>query len=431
MSWADLDKVQVGKPRADGSGMVVIRDERTTSAILETRPLSTLIATSRVIRSRAAIARLHDGRGTIVYHCSEIPPSFLVDAVSAAGGVVFAAGREHVNRTALATTVQLDGAFVDLATSVRRRFKVSNAGDALDVLEHQLRRRPIGKDDVVAWWTAMVELAALAGELVRADRPARWIEAPDQRLPLGLDLGAAGTIVPGAMAQTLLEGGVGSMRSLVQLTQAAAWVATGAAGRSLPMLCNRHATPLDRIHWSPLLTEQVDSPDVPVIAWVEDHDSAIHWPRGSGEPPPELRIRALANLGQIEVELAPMKMPFGTMAVVSGDFFAAEMLLHPPTMRRIAAAIGGTQTMLVGTPARGYLFAVDALIAELDDDFLQAFLLTIEGAYQEATECDRISTEAIVCFDNRPLGRVHSSVMDARRALRKAGVDPDAAEPDN
>lgn len=427
MSWADLDKVAVGKPRPDGRATLVIRDERTTTAMREVRALSTVIAISRVIRARAAIDKLHDGRGIVIYACAEVPPAFLVDAASAAGGVVFAAGREHVNRAALATTVQLDAAFVDLATSVRRRFKVGNAGDALDVLEHHLRRRPIAQDEVVAWWSMMFELVALAGELVRADRPARWIAAPDHRLPLGLDLGAAGTVIPGAMAQTLLEGGVGSMRSLVQVTQARASISAGTTGRPMPLLCNRDAVPIDRIFWSPLLAEQLDSPDVPVIAWVEDHDATIHWPTGTGEPEPELRTRALENLGQIDVELDSIEMPFGTMVHVSGDFFAAEMLLHPPTMRRVRTAIGHGETMLVGTPARGELFAIDAAIAGLDDALLQTFLLAMEREFLRATERDRISSEVIVYLGG-PIGRVQLNLMDARRAMRRVGVDPDADE---
>lgn len=429
MSWADLDKVSVGKPRSDGRATLVIRDERATSAMLEARPLSTVIAISRVIRARAAIDGRYEGRGVVIYNCPEAPPAFLVDAVSAAGGVVFAAGRDHVNRAALATSVQLDGAFVDLATSVRRRFKVGNAGDALDVLEHHLRRRPIAKDDPVAWWTLMFELAALTGELVRADRPARWIAMPTQPLPVALELGAAGTVIPGRMAQTLLEGGAGSMRSLVEATRLASSAGIATTGRAMPLLCHRAAVPLDHIFWSLLLADEVDSPDVPVIAFVEDHDSVISWPPGSGEPSRELRASALANLVHVEIELTSMEMPFGTMVLVTGDFFAAEMLLHPPTMRRVRAAVGGSETMLVGTPARGQLFAIDAAIAELDDAFLQAFLLAMDREYLKATERDRISSEVLL-YLGRPLGRVQSNLMDTRRALRRVGVDPDSTEDD-
>lgn len=424
MSWADLDKVAVGKPRSDGRATLIIRDERPTSAILEARPLSTVIAISRVIRARAAIDNRYDGRGIVIYNCPEVPPGFLVDAVSAAGGVVFAAGRDHVNRLALATTVQLDGAFVDLATSVRRRFKVGNAGDALDVLEHHLRRRPIATDDVVARWTLMFELAALTGELVRADRPARWIAMPAQPLPVALDLGAAGTVIPGRMAQSLLEGGAGSMRSLVELTEVASSAAIG--WRPMPLLCHRKTLALDQVAWSPLLDDQVDSPDVPVIAWVEDRDSEIAWPAGNGEPAPELRAHALANLGRIGVEISNIDVPFGTMVLVTGDFFAAEMILHAPTMRRVRAATGGSESILVGTPTRGHLIAVDGTRALIDDAMLQAFLLSVDRQYMRSPEADRISSEVILYFGDRPVGRVQSNAMDTRRALRRVGVDLDA-----
>ncbi len=422
MTWADLDKIAVAKPRPDGRATLVVVDDRTTSAILELPALSTVIAIGRVVRARAAITERYDGRGLVVYRTRELPPTFLVDAVSAAGGVVFDGTREHANPRALATTVQLDGAFVDLAANIRRRYKVGSAGDALDVLEHELRRRPIAKTDASAWWTRMFELCALAGELIRAATPARWVEVPGHTFPLGLDLGPGTATYPGKLAQTLLEGGNGSMRSLVQATKMAT---SPTAGRPMPLLVHRTAVPIEQCWWSLLLTDEVDAPDVPVIVWVEDHDSVISYPRGTGEPAPELRARALANLANIAIEVESTEMPFGTMVAVSGDFFAAEMILHRPTMERVRTAIGGSPAILVATPARGELIAIDAAVSLVDDNLLNAFLLAVEGGYFRATERDRISSEVIV-YTDRPLGRVQSNLMDARRALRRVGVDPDA-----
>src|SRR6185369_12906445 len=105
-AWADLDKLAVAKPRSDGRATLVVRDDRTADAIAETKPLSTLIAICRVIRAQHVIAEKHDRRGVVIYATAVPPPGFLVDAVSAAGGIVFDSAREHVNKKPPSTTVQ-------------------------------------------------------------------------------------------------------------------------------------------------------------------------------------------------------------------------------------------------------------------------------------------------------------------------------------
>src|SRR5262249_13386209 len=111
--------------------------------------------------------------------------------------------------------------------------------------------------------------------------------------------------------------------------------------------------------------------------------------------------------------------------VVTGGFYAAETLLVPAAMARISAELGGPKVMFVGVPARGRLIAIDGERATIDDAFRNAFLIIVERDYLEATERDRISSEVIVYLD-KPLGRLQSNLMDARRLLRTVGVDPDA-----
>ncbi|MEO8702669.1 MAG: hypothetical protein ABI867_21675 [Kofleriaceae bacterium] len=426
MSWASVDKLALAKPRADGRATVVVSDERLNSQIAEVVPLSTVIAIARVLRGRRVLEER--GRpGVVVYQCKQAPPQFLIDAVTAAGGIVFDGTREHVAPKPLALTVQLDAAFLDLATVVRRRLKVADFAGALDVLESTLQRQPA---EGAAVWPAVMELIALTAELVRDRRPARWIEALDQRLPLALDLGAGTRLYPAQVAQTIATGGAGSLRSLVMTTEKPRTPTPAPKkGRAMPLLCARTAVALDQLAWRLLVDAEADHPNLPVIVWVEDLGESIHWPLDGISREAE----ALANLEEITVEVTPIELPLlqsssvAMLAVVTGDYFAAETLLSPATMQRVREALAGgsTATLLVGVPCRGHLIAIDAARALVDDDLMASFLGSVKREYVGADEADRISPEVII-YAERPLGRVQSNLAEARQALRELGVDPDA-----
>lgn len=434
-AWADLDKLAVAKPRTDGRATFVARDDRSAEEIAETRHLSTLVAICRVVRGRFAIKERHAGSGVVIYATRGVAPSFLVDAVSAAGGIVFDGAREHTSRAPLATTVQLDAAFCDLASVVRRRVKERTLAGALDVLEHEVRRRALTPADPVGWWTAIIELTALAGEVVREVRPGRWVEMPNERLPVALELGKGEQLMPAKLAQAIAEGSTVSLRSLIDIVKPPPPKPTRAPtarpvedvpgfARPMPLLCDRNAVPLDRMSWSRLLPEELETLDMPVIVYVDDRAEAIAWPQDLGPPTPQLERSARANLAQQAFELTAMPLPFGKVVIVTGGFYGAEALLDPATMEKVRAELSGTELMLVAVPARGHLVAIDGVIATVDDDFQRAFLMMVEGEYIRAAERDRISSEVLLYVD-RPVGRVQSNLMDSRRALRRIGVDPD------
>jgi hypothetical protein len=420
-TWADLDKVSVAKPRADGTAMLVVRDDRSPERVRETRHLSVVIAISRVARARHVLAERFGGRGTVVYHTGANPPESIVDAVTAAGGLVFDGAREHTARSPLATTTQLDAAFCDLASAVRRRVGAKSFRAALEVLESDLRRRLPDRANPEAWWTAIIELAALTGECVREKRAARWIEAPSQRLPLVLDLGKGELVMPGKLAQAIVEGGEASMLALLEAT-----ASSNAARIPMAMLCDRRSLPIDKLTWERLIPQELDTDDVPVVVFAEDIGGTVSWQFGPTAPDPVRRRTALANLAKEAVEIEIVNLPDGNaFALVTGSYYAAETLLVAARMETIRSQLGGPKVLLVGVPARGQLLAIDGERAMLDDNLERAFLLLVERGYFRAPERDRISTEVIV-YSAGPIGRLQSNLMDARRALRASGVDPDA-----
>src|SRR5687768_2343563 len=118
-AWADLEKLQ-GAKRPDGTMMVVIRDDRDAAAIRETRSLSILFAISRVAYGKSVVAEKYGGNGKVVYTTAGLPPAFLIEAVCAAGGIVFDGKTEHTLARPPALGMLLDGSFCDFAIEVKR-----------------------------------------------------------------------------------------------------------------------------------------------------------------------------------------------------------------------------------------------------------------------------------------------------------------------
>jgi hypothetical protein len=394
-AWADLDRLAVARPGADGAARLVVRDDRPARDVIEVVPVSTVIAIARVIRARRVLAERHAGIGTVIYAAAD-PPAFLVDAVTAAGGVVFDGARERIAAAPRVLTMQLDAAFLDLATAVRRRVRARTFTDAIELREHELRLRPVDAADAGARWIAIAELAALAGEVVRERRAARWIDDGAHRFPLALDLGKGARLAPGGKAQEIVEGGAGSMRDVIEEREPPRGAPRGSADatRLMPLLCDRAMLPPE-IAWTPLLPPDADDPEAPVVVWVEDAADVVKWPLGAPLPDAGRRARALANLAAQPFEISPLVVPFGSYAVVTGGYFAAESVLDRATMQRVASELGGATALVVATPARGQLIAMDAARAELDDEALGAFRKVVEAQHRQAPEQDRISARPL------------------------------------
>ncbi len=416
MTWADLDKLSIAKPRSDGATTIVVQDERSLRHMVLTEPLSIIVAIARVVRGRRLLAERFGSRGKVVYLTTRTPPDFVTAAVTAAGGVVFDGKREHVAEAPLATTMQLDAAFLDLATRVRRRMDETSFDGALETFEHDLHHERPDRSDGSAWWTAIIELSALAGEIVREGRGARWIETPAERFPLGLDLGKSHVVYPAKLAQTIVEGGGVSMREMLDALEIVTMPGSELHGTEMPMLCDRHARSLENVTWEPLLPDGLDGDEVPIVAYVLDRGGTIEWRFGPTELTPDRRVRARSNVARRHVELTPMNLPDGNkLVIVSGGPYAAESLLVPATMEQVRAELGGPKMLLLAVPARGQLLAIDGEIGMLDDELQRSFRSVVDDQYVEAAASDRI-TRAVLLYTDRPIGRLHPNASDPHRA---------------
>jgi hypothetical protein len=421
MSWADLDKVSV-KQRADGSALLVVHDGRTFAQISEARLVSILVAMCRVARAREALEQKFANKGAVTVVTSGEPPGFFVEAVSSAGGVVFDGKREHAFPKPMSATMLLDSTLCDLATAVRRRVNVRTFRDALEVREHELRRKPVAKTELVAYWSTVFELVALAGELYRAEEPGKWELVGSARPPLGLKQPKKPMVFPAEQAQAIAAGGTASLRTAVDLAKPRAPNAPLETSlRAMPLLVHRRSVEVDALTWEPLVPADADHHELPVIAYVEDQPAELFWPKNQGAPTRALRSRAIDNLGRTDFAIESIDVGDTRVALVVHENFGCEAVLHRPTMKQIEQLLGG-DTLVVGFPERGQMLATTIA----DDDDLLPFLHLVDNRFHAAPEHARISSEVVVYTDGKVLERLHSLAMDTRRAMRRMGIDPDA-----
>ena len=207
--WARVHKLDRVRPQPGGGAIILVEDERTPLQMQRVPSLSLLIATARVLAARRALDAKFDGKGEVRYATSAAVPSFLSDAVTRAGAALAERDGERVVVPAhpAGVSAQIDVAFSELAHHVRGSIGVVDLAAALRQLEKQRRAAPLDRDEKPeAYWRAVFELAALAGEQSRR-RGGRWIETTDLPVPFALKLADGALARPTVVAQKIVEGG--------------------------------------------------------------------------------------------------------------------------------------------------------------------------------------------------------------------------------
>ena len=202
-----MHKIDRVKPQKAGA-IVLVEDERNAAAMARVPALSIIVAIARVLDARRLIESKYGGVGEVRYASTAIPPPFLSDAIQRAGAVLTDGSGERVRAPAAPAGVSsvIDAAFADLAYSTRSAMNAADISGALRTLEERRRKTPLQRDDNPAlYWTAVFELAALAGELSRA-RGGRWIETKDVPVPFAIKFAEGGIASPTKLAQQIVEG---------------------------------------------------------------------------------------------------------------------------------------------------------------------------------------------------------------------------------
>jgi hypothetical protein len=232
------------------------------------------------------------------------------------------------------------------------------------MLEQQTFAAPPDRDDEPGYWRRVLELAALAGELLRAKYPGRWIQTDRAVVPFGFQVGSGTAVMfPTNRAQRVIEDGPDE--SLFKLLLAAEETVhrqgDATASRLMPSLRDRADIELDEVTWRPLLDDA--SPlDLPVVVCGVDGENTFGMLRREALPKPaDISFAdALSNLADEEVEIDELDVGGVQLAVVTGSFYAAEKLLDRAFMSTLHPLLDA-ELLIAATPARGCLLVTAAI----------------------------------------------------------------------
>jgi hypothetical protein len=207
--WARVHKIDRVRPQPSGGAIVLVEDERSAALIGQNPPLSTLVAIARILNAHRALEMKFGGKGEVRYATNAKLPTFMFDAIRRAGAAVTDRSGDPVEVPAEPASVAsiIDLAFAELASNVRLTVAASDMTAALRKVEDRRRKTTLDKDaDPAAYWTAVLELAALAGELSRP-RGGRWIDTREMPIPFALKFPEGALATPTKLAQQIVEGG--------------------------------------------------------------------------------------------------------------------------------------------------------------------------------------------------------------------------------
>jgi hypothetical protein len=207
--WARVHKIDRIRPLPGGGAIVLVEDERSAAAMLRVPSLSVLIAIARILDARRVLEARYGGKGEVRYAAAASPPPPLLDAIIRAGASVSdgSGDRVVVPAAPAGLSAVIDHAFAELAHRVRTSSMSPDIGAALRAAEAARRKAPLDRDAApAAYWTAVLELAALAGELSRP-RGGRWIETAETPVPFAIRFPRGELAAPAKLAQQIVLGG--------------------------------------------------------------------------------------------------------------------------------------------------------------------------------------------------------------------------------
>jgi hypothetical protein len=206
--WARVHKIDRIRPQPGGGAIVLVEDERSAAAMSRVPSLSTIIATARVLNARRVLEAKYGGKGEVRYAANASLPSFLFDAVVRAGAGTSDRTGEPLIAPAQPASVAaiIDVAFSELAHYTRGNVGIADMAGALRTVEANRRKAPLDRERNPAfYWSAVFELASLAGELSRP-RGGRWIETQDMPVPFAIRLATGELAMPTRLAQRIVGG---------------------------------------------------------------------------------------------------------------------------------------------------------------------------------------------------------------------------------
>ena len=375
--YCSIDKIDMAA-RVDGTPIAIQTDHRDREQIEAEPELTALFAMARIVNARAQLAGDGHPHAAVHYVVSGEPPAVLREALAAAGAMIERADRDLVLEDLGPGSVPEVGAIADRCFVALARRAASRVGSrdlaiALRMLEDQTFANPPSRDtDEELYWSRVLELAALTGELLRAKYPGHWVQSDRALVPFGFQLTSASdsaVMFPTNRAQRVIDDGPDeSLFKLLVAAEETMYRPTDVAtGRLMPSLRHRRDVVLDEVVWRPVVSDDMAATprDLPIVVCGIDGESTFGMLRREAlpKPPEEALAEALANLADEDVQCDELGGGTETpILMVSGSFYAAEKLLDREFMRSLHRMLAA-DLLAASTPARGCLL-VTAVIDE-------------------------------------------------------------------
>jgi len=416
--YTSLDRIDIVSETGDGRALYVLTDHRTAQEILDERALSLVLAVSRVLVSRRHGERegLDPEVRTAFQHA---PPDELARAIVIAGGTV------EVEGTRLELTAEGDPyALLDQAMAELARFVSAEEGIALDLDGLRAVERntwALGFDreqDEVGYFTFLMRLAAVAGEVLRAQLGGGW--APDTEdfsfLPWTFVDGEGRLTNVLGRCQRLYAHGPDQGPSVLLQVVADRDVEAG------PLMVS-FKTPdyggLERIVHEPLLPGE-PAERMPQCAYGHDRPHTFQYLVPSQDQAPDfdaLREQVGCNLADIEPQVDVIEVEDATLVVVSNHFYAAEKLLDRDFMRGLHARLQA-EMLYASVPAKGLLFVMPA-----QADHTAAFITITESRFEESRSAGHeLSSLPFLVSDGEVVGYARLKEDKEEPPRKKRGI---------
>ena len=420
--YCSIDKIDLMT-----AGAAIQTDHRAYDEIEAEPELSSLFAMARVLNARGHL--VEDGRTDAAVHYvipGDVPPS-LCDALTAVGATIERMGQApHVlgpiSRDAIDAIA--DRAFSDLARRAAGRVGTRDLAMALRMLEDQTFAAPPDRTDEPAYWQRVLELAALAGELLRAKYPRAlgWVQSDRAMVPFGFGIDASTIMFPTNRAQRVIEDGADESLFKLLLAAEENESADAHSGRLMPSLRDRRSVELDEIVWRSVLSE-AGPVELPIVVCGIDGENTFGMIRREAiDSLDEAMDKALANLATEPVEVEDARIGDLSLVVVSGSFSAAEKILDRALVERVHDHLDA-DILAAAVPTRGLLIFTQAL---LEPAQMARFAALVATRFEEGGG-RAISPAIMLLRDGRIAGFVHDERNDrADTAPIRAETQPDA-----
>ena len=383
--YSSLHKIDIVVQDKAGPGKIFVQtDHRDAKEVAGELEVSVIFALARTIIPR----RFKDAKGAVVrYTCIQDLHPALAEVAVATGAQVESMGQtvslDGVRKRAPADIA--DEAFASLGKRLLEKRGLSVDEKGLAAYETIVSDAPSEPDDEneIPHWTAVAELAAVTGEVLRAKYGGRWVDDPKDYADIPFMFQPArdaGLVNPvGKAVKFLKHGAAESPRQLIQLVEDAgkpqgpllfslkpsSWGARGEA------VCE------------PLMPEMEKAgADIPVIVYGRDQPNtfALFMKDGKREKGiAGLRAEALANLARIEAEVQRVDLDKLTFWVVGGGYFAAEKILDVAFMKSLHERIE-SPLLAAAVPTKGQLFVTSAVA---QPETMLGFLAVARGVFEK------------------------------------------------